>query len=248
MENETSALPGVEPREGESRSELVYRSLRTTLMEGGILPTERLAEEALAERFGVSRTPVREALTRLQADGLVERRDGGLYLHIPSFDSIADLYELRINLELYGIERAIRDRSLVHDEAVLRRELDTWYAYRDSPPPPDAGFVAKDEGFHGSLLRSSGNLALVEALASVNQKIRPIRMYDYLTEDRIDATVSEHIHIAELVLGSQLSEALSSLRDHVEESRAVVMDRASKAFPVGMLTPPAVLNGLSGVG
>lgn len=226
---------GFEPRDGESRSELVYRNLRTLLMDGAILPTERLAEEALADRFGVSRTPVREALTRLLADGLVERRDGGLYLHIPTFESISDLYELRLTLELHGLSRALTDESVVHNPDILGPELETWYAYRTSPPAPDAGFVARDEGFHTALLRSSGNVALVEALGTVNARIRPIRMYDYLTEDRLDATVSEHIQIAELVLDSKLESAFTALRDHVEESRTVVIERASKAFPVGML-------------
>lgn len=221
-------------RTSPSRSELVYRRLRTLLMDGAVSPMERLLEEALAERFGVSRTPVREALTRLQADGLVERRDGGLYLHIPRFDAIADLYELRLTLELHGIERAMEDRTIVHDASVLEPELLRWKALLLAPPAPDAGFVAMDEGFHATLLRASGNAALVEALEQVNRRIRPIRMYDYLTVDRLEATVSEHIAIAELVLDGDLSQALKSLRDHVQESRTVVMERAAKALPLGM--------------
>ena len=226
---------------GASRSEQTYRQLRALLMDGAIAPTERLAEEALAARFDVSRTPVREALTRLQVDGLVERRDGGLYLHIPSFDSIAGLYELRITLELRGIQRIMEDRSLTHDGSVLRGELANWYQYRVTPPAPDAGFVERDEGFHANLLRSSGNESLVEAMVSVNRRIRPVRMYDYLTEDRLEATISEHIQIAEFVLDDDLSAALSALKEHVEESRDVVMERASRALPIpgyGAFSPP----------
>ena len=217
-----------------SRSEVVYRKLRSLLMDGAVSPTERLLEESLAERFGVSRTPVREALTHLQADGLVERRDGGLYLHVPSFDAIADLYELRLTLELHGIERAMEDRAIVHDTAILQGELLRWKSFLLAPPAPDAGFVAMDEGFHATLLRASGNGALVEALEQVNRRIRPIRMYDYLTVDRLEATVSEHIAIAELVLDGDLSHALRSLRAHIEESRAVVMERAARALPLAI--------------
>ena len=65
-----------EPRsKRESRSDTVYKALRDELMGGALAPDERLGEERLGERYGVSRTPVREALARLQADGLVERRD-----------------------------------------------------------------------------------------------------------------------------------------------------------------------------
>jgi DNA-binding GntR family transcriptional regulator len=215
-----------------SRSEQTYRRLRELLMDGAIPPTERLAEEALAARFEVSRTPVREALTRLLVDGLVERRDGGLYLHVPSFDSLAELYELRITLELRGIQRIMESRELSHDHQVLSDELAKWYDYRVTPPAPDAGFVGRDEGFHVSLLRASGSRALVEALNTVNQRIRPVRMYDYLTEDRLQATIDEHLQIGEFVADDDLTAALAALRTHVEESRDVVMERASRAMPM----------------
>jgi DNA-binding GntR family transcriptional regulator len=221
-----------DPRGGESRSEQTYRQLRALLMEGAIAPTERLAEEALAQRFEVSRTPVREALTRLQVDGLVERREGGLYLHVPSFDSLAGLYELRITLELRGIQRIMEDRALAHRTETLNAELAKWYGYRVTPPNPDAGFVERDEGFHVELVRSSGNESLVEALITVNHRIRPVRMYDYLTEDRLDATINEHIEIGQYVLDDDLGAALSALKQHVEESRDVVMERAMRALPM----------------
>ncbi len=220
------------PSKRGSRSEQTYRRLRQLLMDGAIPPTERLAEEALAERFQVSRTPVREALTRLQVDGLVERRDGGLYLHVPSFDSVAELYELRITVELRGIQRIMENHELSHDREVLRGELATWYEFRVTPPSPDAGFVGRDEGFHVSLLRSSGSQALVEALTAVNQRIRPVRMYDYLTEDRLVATIDEHIQIGEFVVAGDLGAALAALRVHVEESRDIVMERARRAMPM----------------
>jgi DNA-binding GntR family transcriptional regulator len=227
----TGPESGTQNKRG-SRSEQTYRRLRELLMDGAIPPTERLAEEALAARFEVSRTPVREALARLQVDGLVERRDGGLYLHVPSFDSLAELYELRITVELRGIQRIMENRELSHDREVLRSELARWYEYRVTPPDPDAGFVGRDEGFHVSLLRSSGSQALVEALIAVNQRIRPVRMYDYLTEDRLQATIDEHLQIGELVVAGDLAAALAALRIHVEESRDVVMERARRVMPM----------------
>jgi DNA-binding GntR family transcriptional regulator len=221
---------------GGSRSEQIYRQLRTLLMDGLIAPTERLAEEALALRFEVSRTPIREALARLQVDGLVERRDGGLYLHVPSFDTVAGLYELRITLELRGIQRVMEDRSLTHDADMLRAGMAPWYAWRVEPPTPDAGFVDRDEAFHAMLLRSSGNPSLVDALVTVSRRIRPVRMYDYLTEDRLEATIREHIQISEFILDDDLGAALRALKEHVEESRDVVVDRAAKAMPISSLS------------
>jgi DNA-binding GntR family transcriptional regulator len=213
-----------------SRREEVYLALRAALMDGSISPWERLGEIKLAERFNASRTPVREALARLESDGLVRKRGGGLYAYMPSLRDLVELYELRITLELQGIRRCIDDPALRHDPVILRNEMEKWYMLRDDLPEPDAGFVSKDEGFHTELLRSSGNTAMTDALVAVNRQIRPVRMYDYLTADRVEATVVEHIDIGEKVLGGRLREGLEALHEHVGNSRDVVMKRAARAM------------------
>ncbi|WP_301849074.1 GntR family transcriptional regulator [Rhodococcus pyridinivorans] len=213
----------------DTRRERVYKALRDRLMSGTPSPDERLSEERLAEQYGVSRTPVREALARLVSDGLVERRDQGLYPYRPRFDDLADLYELRTTLELRGIRRALDGESVRHDPDVLGPELDRWYEIREEPPEPDAGFVTLDERFHMTLLAASGNRALCDALASVNAKVRPVRMFDYLTPDRIVATVVEHIEVAELVLADKLDDAHDLLLAHIDTSRSVVVRRAEEA-------------------
>jgi DNA-binding GntR family transcriptional regulator len=219
------------PKRGGSRSDIVYEGLLPLLMNGQIPITERLAEEALAERFDVSRTPVREALARLLSDGLVERRDSGLYPKIPPFDAVAELYELRTTLELRGIQRIIDGAAASHDPGVLRPEVASWQQLKADPPAADATFVDHDERFHTTLLRSAGNAELVTALEQVNRRIRPVRMYDYLTPDRMDRTIEEHLQIAGEVLDGKLREAMNDLAAHIETSRAVVVERAAAAFP-----------------
>ncbi|MGW0044992.1 GntR family transcriptional regulator [Rhodococcus sp. NPDC003348] len=220
---------------GEPLRERVYRALRNDLMSGRIGPSERLGEERLAETYGVSRTPVREALARLQADGLVERDVHGLFPYRPRLDDLADLYELRITLEMRGIRRILHGDAGRHDPEVLGPELDRWYGYRKDTPEPDAGFVALDEQFHITLLASSGNGALVDALANVNAKVRPVRMFDYLTPDRMAATVDEHVAVAELVLDGHLQRAHDALLAHIDESRAVVIERAQQALALARM-------------
>ncbi|MBF6209893.1 GntR family transcriptional regulator [Nocardia puris] len=210
-------------------TERVFVALRDDLMSGRISPAERLSETVLAERYAVSRTPVREALARLLADGLVERRERGLFPYRPSLDDLAQLYELRTTVELRGIVRIEEDDALRHDPDILGPELDRWAALHAAPPEPDAGFVADDERFHDRLLAAAGNRALVSALALVNVRIRPVRMYDYLTEDRIAATITEHIDIAQRVLDRDLAGARAALLAHIDTSRRVAIERASQA-------------------
>ncbi|MGB3233416.1 MAG: GntR family transcriptional regulator [Mycobacterium sp.] len=213
----------------ESLADRVFVALRDDLMWGRLRPAERLAENSLAERYAVSRTPVREALARLLADGLIERRDRGLYPYRPRVDDLEDLYELRITLELRGIQR-LENGARRHDAAILEPELERWREFRKSPPKPDAGIVKEDEQFHLRLLASSGNQALVTALEAVNARIRPMRMLDYLTEDRVLATIDEHIDIAERALDGDLADARALLHAHIDGSRQVVIQRAREAM------------------
>ncbi len=217
-------------RKKQSARERVYEILRDELMGTSFSPYKRLTEESVAARFGVSRTPVRDALARLQTDGLLIKRDGALFRYIPTLPEFTELYELRLALERRGIERAIEDPTITHNRAALEQELAIWHARRDAGVEPSAGFVTADEQFHVALLGSAGNREITKTLLTVNQRIRPVRMHDYLTEDRVAATISEHIEIAELVLRNKLIEARDSLRFHVGESQAVVEARALRAM------------------
>ena len=230
MSTELDPTPSATTPRPVSLRERVYLALRDELMNGRISPYDRLAEERIAERYEVSRTPVREALTRLLSDGLIEKRESGLYLYLPSFQALSGLYELRVTLELRGIERAIVEVGIHHDRPRVEAELDRWYGFRDLPPTPDAGFVAHDERFHTTLVDASGNPALTQALAQVNSRIRAVRMHDYLTENRMTATITEHIEIAELIVRDRLPAALDALRHHVGASQDVVMERAATAL------------------
>ncbi|MGF6822856.1 DNA-binding GntR family transcriptional regulator [Microbacterium sp. ZKA21] len=210
----------------------IYEELRAELLTATHSPFHRFTEENIADRFVVSRTPVRDALARLEADGLLVKRDGALYRYMPTLEEFTELYELRILLESHGLDRAISDPTVHHEASVLIREQSLWHARLDDGVTPDPGFVDADEQFHVSLLRSAGNGELVTALERVNRRIRPIRMHDYLTQDRVDATISEHLEILELVLRGRLREARDFLRTHVGQSQSIVEARAARAMQI----------------
>ena len=208
--------------------EKVYVSLRRDLISGAITATERLGEERLAELYGVSRTPVREALARLQSDGLVMRAEDGLHPYRPRVDELAGLYELRRTLESRGITRAIEDSAIVHDRQSIEIELRTWHEPIDSAPDsPDV--VLMDERFHTTVLAASGNDALTDALRAVNAKVRPVRMLGPMSSDDFRARIDEHIRIGELVIDGKLDDALTALLTHIDASRDRVIARAEEA-------------------
>nr|WP_201468444.1 GntR family transcriptional regulator [Microbacterium hydrocarbonoxydans] len=215
----------------------VYEQLRTELLTALYSPFHRFTEENVAERFELSRTPVRDALARLEADGLLVKRDGALYRYMPTLEEFTDLYELRILLESQGIDRAIADPTIAHERSQLTAEQDLWVTRLETGITPDPGFVDADEHFHTALLGAAGNRELVQALERVNRRIRPIRMHDYLTQDRVDATITEHLEILELVLTGRLREARDFLRTHVGQSQSIVEARAARAMQISHMNP-----------
>lgn len=212
-------------------SERVYRSLQRDLAAGVLIPTERLGEERLAEIYGVSRTPVREALARLQADGLIERHPDGLYPYRPRLDELADLYELRILLETHGIYRSnSTPPTRIHDTPTVSGELEIWLHLQSFPPEPGAELIAADERFHSRLLAASGNAALADALETVHARVRPVRALDMPTPERIATMTTDHIAIAEQLMAGDLDKALHTLVTHITASRDHVLARAEHAL------------------
>lgn len=195
--------------------EQAYVALREAVLDGGVPVGDRLTEPKLSRRFGMSRTPIRDALTRLVADGLLRREDYGYSVVVPSPAQIRDLQEVRIAVELRGIDRCIENPRLRHDGAALTAELGHWHELRADPPDPTPEFVREDERFHAALLAASGNPELVDVLDDVNRRIRRVRRHDFAAPGRIRASIGEHIEIVERVLARDLPPARRLLYDHI---------------------------------
>jgi DNA-binding GntR family transcriptional regulator len=238
-----SARPGARPRPkaARPRSRDVYDELRRGLLFGEYPLIERLAEVSLAERLGASRTPVREALMRLEAEGLVVRRpQGGFYPRSPNLAGIRDLYELRRILELACLVRP-REHGERHDLALLRAIRDEWTELAADPPAPDPGLVVVDEHFHLRLAESAGNPAIAGQLQVVNDRIRVVRMQNFVHHQRILVTTTQHLAILEALLGDDPDTAVILMGDHLDEAMAQAAARAAHAIE-RMMTAGALLN------
>ncbi|MFL6157279.1 MAG: GntR family transcriptional regulator [Marmoricola sp.] len=210
--------------------EQAYLSIRRMVMLGEFPTGQRLGEEQLAEQLKVSRTPIREAFVRLHADRLLNRfTDGGYYVAEIDLLDLRDLYELRLTLELRAVNRA-NETGIEHDREALVAIRDEWLGIQADPPPPDGSFIALDEVFHVELARASGNLAIVEILETVNVRIRQVRLYDFLSEDRISTSTAEHLAIVEALIDGEVALAATRLADHIGASLTVVEERAADAM------------------
>jgi DNA-binding GntR family transcriptional regulator len=217
------------PRSG--RRSRAYDELKTRLLVGDFPLNVRLGEERLAASLGVSRTPVREALLRLDAEGLVGPHPEGGYCPVaPDVAVVHDLYEVRVGLELQALRRPVRTGRRPHDAAALEPLRDEWRALSASLPEPHPGFVTLDEDFHVRLAESAGNQSLADMLRTVNERIRVVRMHDFLSPDRIRRTVDQHLEIVEAVLVGDLSLAEGRFQNHLDESISVVEQRTTQAL------------------
>lgn len=207
-----------------ARSAQVYETVKRQLLAGDFPLGFRLGEVAIAEEIGVSRTPVREALSRLHAEGLVVRLpEGGFSPATPDLPTISELYEVRRGLEFTALHRGNHDRVMLEELRTSWRDLEIPDSDADCTPD----FVLQDEDFHIRLATAAGNESLVDLLTGVNERIRVVRMHDFLTADRVEATVAEHIGILDALLDDDQAEAGSRLSSHLEISEHVVEQRAA---------------------
>ncbi len=207
--------------QGYTASALAYQELKTLLLLGDVPIGVRLREERLAERLGMSRTPVREALLRLHAERFLDRHpEGGFRATNPSAQTMRELYEVRRALEVFAVRRT--GSAGRHDRHALEQLHEEWSVLDADDGVPDAEFVHLDEDFHRRLAEASGNRQLADELRSVNERIRPVRTHDFLTPGRIGSTISQHLAILDAVLARRLARAAGLLDRHISESQSVV--------------------------
>ena len=197
---------------------VVYNALKDRILGFALYPGTRVTETELAADFGVSRTPIREALQRLAAEGFVTiRPKQGCFVRELDIEEIDQLYQVRIALESLALEQAM-DHMARSELEVLA--LDWHPARADAAPTSVDAMAQRDESFHIALAQGSGNRVLTGLLQDVNARIHIIRRLDFTDRERIAVTYAEHHRIAELLLAGDLAAARELLGAHIRYSQA----------------------------
>lgn len=168
-----------------------YEWIKQAIMSGTLVPGQPLVEISLAEQCQVSRTPVREALTRLEQDGLVQRTAQGLVVRESSPGEIIDLYETRVVLESKAAQVAA-SRHTRADMSAIKRTAEN---YRRVDPDDVDRMVDLNREFHRSVWYASHNLSLIDLLERLNMQLgrRPSTTLRY--SGRRETTLIEHDQI-----------------------------------------------------
>lgn len=196
----------------------IYLTLRDMILNFEIQPNSRLTETELATYFKVSRTPIREALQRLETEDLISiRPKQGCFVRGIDFDEFNDYYQIRINLEMLSLETACAN---IPDEE-LEKLCCVWEKNVSTGDASDAERIANlDEAFHIRLAEGGGNLVLVKMLRDINNRIRIVRRLDFTDHERIAKTYEEHFTILQALLRRDVTAAKRVMIDHIKKSEA----------------------------
>jgi DNA-binding GntR family transcriptional regulator len=198
-----------------SRSEFVYASLRDAIWEGRFAPGERIGEEEVARSLGVSRTPVREALRRLQERGLLAIGAGrSLVVAELSKGQVIELYAMREILEGSAARFAAQHANEAEID-MLHRLLDELDKHAD-----DARMlVALNRRFHGAICEAAHNRYLTQTLDGMHDAMALLHGNTFRVPNRRDQSDAEHRRIVRAIERRNADEAEQAARDHVRQAQ-----------------------------
>ena len=196
-----------------SAADEISETLETEIVEGILPPGTRLEEPALAERFGVSRTPVREALQRLSASGLVELKPRrGTQVLNPPIGRIIEMFEVMAELEAVCARLCARraSRELI---ATLRDWLQRCEQAAESGDP--SAYYDANRSFHRAIYHGSGNSFLAEQAELLHLRLTPFRRQQLRLPRRMRQSLAEHSEVVVAIEAGDGQAAETAQRGHI---------------------------------
>lgn len=200
-----------------SLSEQVAEALAKEIGQGSLKLGEMLSETRIAQDLGVSRTPVREAFSHLEFQGLlITKPQSGTFVFDPSQSDISELFDMRSVLELKGYQSSQHASGSEFANALMgcSEQMEAAFNMNDTNAYADL-----DNKFHESFVKHSGNRLLISLYQPISMKIRALTK-NGIVAAATEAAHLEHVSIAKKFSQNQLSEALELARKHLARSEA----------------------------
>lgn len=210
----------------------VYERLHEKIVSGDLGPGDRLTEIGLAENFGISRTPVREALRRLEQDGLVERAARGMRVRERSPNEILEIYEVRILLEA-AAARSAAGRRTPFDIARLEQLHD---AMTKTSADDAKAMEAINRRFHELIWAASHNSTLVDLLTRLNSHLQRYRGTTLTHADRWQTVLNDHQALIRAINAGDADRAAEIAESHMTAARNVRLVMYAEMEDTGNLT------------
>jgi len=205
--------------------DVVFQTLRKAILTGELMPGERLMEIHLAEKLGVSRTPIREAIRKLELEGLVINipRRGAQVAEI-SERGLRDVLEVRRALDTFCAELACERISDEEKEALKKACTD----FEDAVATKDASVIAKaDVAFHDIIIGATGNERLVALLNNLAEQMYRYR-FEYIKDvSQHKKIIEEHRVLLDAILKGNIIGARDAAREHIDNQEKSILMQIS---------------------
>jgi DNA-binding GntR family transcriptional regulator len=223
MDTRTALSPWAEtaPNWSSTLSERIYERVREMIIHAELKPGEKLTSGHLAQMFGVSSTPIREALRMLEQSCLVEiiPHRGAIVRPVLSAKQAQDIYTVRLALEQLAV-RLIVARGDEVDWRELRQVAELYAVASEKGNFRDA--LQWDLEFHGALVRASGNQVLAETNSRLENQIQMVRSLDRGAPRWIQA-IKDHQTIIDALLRQDVDAAIAALSNHITAGQRYVV-------------------------
>lgn len=201
--------------------ELVYEELREGILTGVIKPKTRMMEVELAEKMGVSRTPVREAIRKLENEGLIIIKPRkGAYVSEISVKNMIDILEVRSNLEGLAAYLAAQRMTTEKKEDLMRTERSFEQALKTGDMQ---GMIKSDVQFHRLIVQSSENKHLIQLVEQLQELVLRFRYLYYKDFKRAEEMAPQHRGIYESILGNNPEKAKEAAFKHIDRLKDIIL-------------------------
>lgn len=203
-----------------TQAERIRLNLADAIVRGELGPGVPLDETTIAERFAVSRTPVREAIRQLEAIGLAEARPhrGAVVAHITP-EKLNDMFVVMAEMEALCAHYAAGNITAAERDGLLARHG----ACADAAARDDIdGYYARNLDFHDAIYRATHNAYLVEVTLSVRNRLAPFRKLQFSSRGRLGESLAEHQAILDAIFAGDGEEAAALMRHHLQLVRSSV--------------------------
>jgi len=201
----------------ENRKGKVYSVLKGKILYFELKPGERIQERELSQELGVSRTPIREALNRLEQEGFITTfPNRGYFVSDFTHREVEELYDIREVLECFAIQQAVKRGNKKDWDSLDKILLD------ESKKTKDQRF---DIGrmFHEEIARISGNRMLQQMLATIFEKIHRARWIDIFFINRADDSFKEHLQILDCLKKGKADKAVPAAQRHIQHAKENIL-------------------------
>ena len=230
MVNKVDRIGG---RQFSNLSASIVATLKERIIHWQYPPEHRLTEAELCQKFGVSRSPVREALRTLATDGFVKKMPNrGYAVKQYNLREIEELYEVRLALELFVVECLAKRGTPKNDDIdALKR---TWTSLLNGSSKKDEELARLDTLFHETLAQAAGNKSLLRQLRAINERLLLFRMIDFGKAHRVESTCRQHLEILKRIAAKDISGARKAMQRNIEEGRnnvqTAIKDALARAY------------------